>query len=187
MTEKKEINYPNLGQSWGIIGIAILLMIAFFPFIIVLDNFLGKELTFLIYYLLSMGVTFLIANQIKRKRTGDSVYTFDFSTTKIIVLVSVGAIAIQMGLIYPVVNLIPIPDFIKNIFLELANQKGVFTFLSIVIAAPILEELIFRGIILDGLLRKYAPVKSILISSLLFGFLHLNPWQFITALMVGVF
>ena len=56
-----------------------------------------------------------------------------------------------------------------------------------VIAAPILEELIFRGVILDGLLKKYTPAKSILISSLLFGLVHLNPWQFITGLIIGIF
>lgn len=56
-----------------------------------------------------------------------------------------------------------------------------------VIAAPILEELIFRGIILDGLLKKYSPLKSILVSSFLFGMVHLNPWQFIAGLLIGIF
>jgi membrane protease YdiL (CAAX protease family) len=56
-----------------------------------------------------------------------------------------------------------------------------------VIAAPILEELIFRGIILDGLFKKYSPIKSILISSMLFGLVHLNPWQFVAGLIIGIF
>jgi membrane protease YdiL (CAAX protease family) len=56
-----------------------------------------------------------------------------------------------------------------------------------VIAAPVMEELIFRGIILDGLLKKYSPWKSILLSSFLFGLVHLNPWQFITGMVIGVF
>lgn len=45
-----------------------------------------------------------------------------------------------------------------------------------VIAAPVLEELIFRGMMLEGLLKKYSPVTSIIISSILFGVAHLNPW-----------
>jgi membrane protease YdiL (CAAX protease family) len=57
----------------------------------------------------------------------------------------------------------------------------------LVIAAPILEELIFRGIVLDGFLKQYSPMKSILISSTLFGLVHLNPWQFITAFFIGIF
>ena len=50
-----------------------------------------------------------------------------------------------------------------------------------------MEELIFRGIILDGLLRRYSPMKSIIISSVLFGIVHLNPWQFISAFIIGLF
>jgi uncharacterized protein len=71
--------------------------------------------------------------------------------------------------------------------MDIGSQTGVFAFILMVIAAPILEELIFRGIILDGLLKRYSPIKSILISSLLFGLVHLNPWQFLTGLIIGVF
>ena len=60
-----------------------------------------------------------------------------------------------------------------------------YSFITIVIAAPILEELIFRGIILNGLLKSNSPLKSIIISSLLFGLVHLNPWQFIGASILG--
>jgi hypothetical protein len=47
--------------------------------------------------------------------------------------------------------------------------------------------LIFRGVILDGLLKRYSPTKSILISSLLFGLVHLNPWKFVTGFVLGFF
>ena len=75
----------------------------------------------------------------------------------------------------------------KEVIEQFANQKGVFSFIAIVIAAPVIEEFIFRGIILDGLLKKYSPTKSILISSILFGIVHLNPWQFISAFILGSF
>ncbi|MBT3209013.1 MAG: CPBP family intramembrane metalloprotease [Bacteroidetes bacterium] len=186
MTENNEIQYPNIKQSWGIVGIAILSMILFSP-VILLDNLIGEEISFLAYYLLAMGVPFLIVHRIKKKRTGLSNYNFDFSSVKIIMLVFIAIIAIQIGIISPFVNLIPMPEFMEKIFLELANQNGVFSFIAIVIAAPVLEELIFRGIILDGLLKKYSPVKSIIISSLLFGIVHLNPWQFLGAFIFGIF
>ena len=79
------------------------------------------------------------------------------------------------------------PEFMQKIFLEFANQNGVFSFIAIVIAAPVIEELIFRGIILNGLLRRYSPVRSIILSSILFGIVHLNPWQFVSALIIGIF
>ena len=75
----------------------------------------------------------------------------------------------------------------KVTYLDYGKLPGIFTLLQSLIAAPILEELIFRGIILDGLLKKYSPTKSILISSLIFGLIHLDRFQFVTALLMGIF
>jgi membrane protease YdiL (CAAX protease family) len=87
----------------------------------------------------------------------------------------------------PISSLIPMPDSIKKDFMTMAYDTGIFSFLLIVIAAPIIEEMVFRGIILDGLLSRYSPFKSILLSSILFGIVHLNPWQFVIALIIGAF
>ena len=179
--------YPGIRQSWGIVGISILFMVLFSPVTILLQGIAGKEVAFLIYYVLAMGATFSVAH-LKRKRcVSVSPYSYDLSSARIIILVSVAVIAIQTGIIFPAVNAVPMPEFMKNVFLEFAGQNGVFSFITIVIAAPILEELIFRGIILDGLLKRYSPLRSILMSSILFGVVHLNPWQFISAFIIGVF
>jgi uncharacterized protein len=165
----------------------ILSALLFTPVSLVLDNIAGKELSFLTYYLLAMGIPFLIAHQQRKKRTHVSGYNFEFSSPKIIALVSFSLIGIQIGIIMPLVSLIPMPDFVKEIFQAFAARDGVLSFIAIVFAAPILEELIFRGIILNGLLKKYSPLNSIILSSVLFGIVHLNPWQFIGALIIGIF
>ena len=186
--EEKEINYyPTIKQSWGIVGVSILSMILFGVFYVLLSRIVDEELSFLIYYLLSMGAVFWIAHLKRKKWTNVGVYHFGFSSGKIIILISVAVIAIQIGIISPIVSLVPMPEFMKNVFIELAKRNGMFSFITIVIAAPILEELIFRGIILDGFLKKYTPLTSILISSALFAVVHLNPWQFISALIIGIF
>jgi len=187
MIENKQVYYPSIVQSWGIVGIAILSALLFSPVSHLLTNNIGKELSFLVYYLLSMGVPFGIAHTIRNKRTGINTYNFGLSSIKIMALISISIIGIQTGIISPIVSSLPIPEFMQKIFLELANQNGVFSFIAIVVAAPFIEELIFRGIILDGLLQKYSPVKSIILSSILFGIVHLNPWQFISALIIGMF
>ena len=46
--------------------------------------------------------------------------------------------------------------------------------ITIVIVAPITEELIFRGLILNRLLMRYRPIVAILISALIFSLAHLN-------------
>jgi membrane protease YdiL (CAAX protease family) len=180
-------NYPGMAQSWGIFGIAVLSMLMFSPVLIVLQNVLGKELSFLLYYLCSMAFPLVFAHLARKKKTGNGKYNLKLGSVKVMLLVSIGIIAIQNGIISPVVNQIPMPDSVKDMFLELANQKGIFPFIAVVIAAPVLEEWIFRGIILDGLLRRYSPLKSIIFSSLLFGLVHLNPWQFVGALLIGLF
>lgn len=52
--------------------------------------------------------------------------------------------------------------------------------------APILEEILFRGIIQKGLINKgISPAKAIIISAIVFGVVHGNPWQFMGAAILG--
>lgn len=53
------------------------------------------------------------------------------------------------------------------------------------IAGPILEELIFRGVLLEAL-RKYGNAFGIIASSILFGLAHANYIQFIPAMIIGM-
>ena len=180
-------NYPNISQSFGIAGIFILGTIILSPITMVLEIFMDKELSMFIYYVLAVGISFGVIFMIRKSKTGDTTFNFKIENKRIIPLVIFATIALLFGINTPLSNLIPMPDMMKRVFFDLFGHNGIFSFLMIVIAAPVLEELIFRGIVLDGLLKNYSPVKSILISSLLFGFVHLNPWQFISAFILGCF
>jgi len=46
-------------------------------------------------------------------------------------------------------------------------------FISSCVIAPILEELLFRGIILDGFMKNYGKWKAILINALIFSLAHI--------------
>ncbi|WP_226163213.1 CPBP family intramembrane glutamic endopeptidase, partial [Hymenobacter terricola] len=52
--------------------------------------------------------------------------------------------------------------------------------------APVFEELLFRGVILQGLLRSQRPWVAIGQSALLFGIMHFNPAQSLNALFIGL-
>jgi membrane protease YdiL (CAAX protease family) len=55
-----------------------------------------------------------------------------------------------------------------------SSYQYILAFVTLVIIAPFAEELLFRGYLL-GKLIKYAPIwLSVLITSLLFGFLHMT-------------
>lgn len=58
-------------------------------------------------------------------------------------------------------------------------------FINICILAPIYEELLFRGILLRRFTLRWSPQKSIIISSVLFGIIHLNPINILFAFALG--
>lgn len=85
----------------------------------------------------------------------------------------------------PLTNMIPMPEFMEKLFAMLAT-RDIWTFLMVGITGPILEETLFRGIILEGFLTRYRPGKAIFWSALLFGLFHMNPWQFIPGFLIGL-
>jgi hypothetical protein len=179
--------YPSILQSWGIFGIAVASMFIFIPLNSLFSDIGGAELGMFVYYLFSMSTPLILAHFLRKKLSGKSSYPFRQGNALIYFLLMITLACLQLGITIPLGNLIPMPEFIKEMFMELSSFTGIFGFLTIVIAAPILEEFIFRGIILDGLLKQYTPAKSILLSSFLFGIVHLNPWQFISAMVIGCF
>lgn len=70
-------------------------------------------------------------------------------------------------------------------FEKMLNYK-LAGFITVCILAPILEEVLFRGILLRGLLQNgTSSILAIFLSSFLFGIAHLNPWQFLGAGLLG--
>nr|WP_321451793.1 type II CAAX endopeptidase family protein [uncultured Carboxylicivirga sp.] len=180
-------NYPNVSQSFGIVGIAVGLSIGIAPLLLLTDRFLPQDIAMLLYYLLVMGGTYLIVRQIKMKREGSVAFNWSVDNYLLIPLVIIATVCLLFGIIYPVLSLIPMPESVQEIFMNFGGEVSVFSFLLLVVAAPVLEELIFRGIMMEGLIKRYSPQKAILISSMLFGLVHLNPWQFIVAFLLGIF
>lgn len=54
------------------------------------------------------------------------------------------------------------------------------------LAAPLIEELLFRGLIQRGLVSRYGPSRGIALSAALFGAYHLYPWQAVPAAALGI-
>ncbi len=179
--------YPTL---WQALAITLLLIISMaivggaFELSNVLPN---KDLKLLLGYLLgTIGPLFWVY-KLSQKNTDITTSSLSFSTPIIMLLSVVAVICLQIGVTVPLVSSIPMPDTVKQMFLELSKNSGIFTFIATVVAAPLIEEYIFRGVILKGFLKQFTPIKAILISSFLFAFVHFNPWQFVTAMLIGSF
>src|SRR5688500_8018501 len=98
MTGGKELSYPTHTQSWGIVGIIILATLIFSPLSLLLNDITGKEFSFLLTYLLSMGVPLVVVHQLRKKKTNISGFKFDGCSPKVIVLILLATIGIQTGL-----------------------------------------------------------------------------------------
>ena len=65
------------------------------------------------------------------------------------------------------------------------NDNNIFNLLSIWILAPIGEELIFRGFLMQHL-KKYGKAVAICVTAVLFGLLHGNFYQALNAFFAGL-
>lgn len=87
------------------------------------------------------------------------------------------------------IDLIGIINF-SPIYQELADKvfggSMIITFLTSVCMAPILEELLFRGLIYKRLRFVCKPIIAAIISSLAFGITHGNLVQFVYAFLAGM-
>ena len=73
----------------------------------------------------------------------------------------------------------------KDVFEQMMNNP--LGIISIVVMAPLVEELLFRGAIQGHLMRMWKmPYLGIVVSSLIFGVVHGNPAQIPFAFVVGM-
>lgn len=66
-------------------------------------------------------------------------------------------------------------------------QGGLATVIFVGLIGPVIEEMLFRGIILRGFITHYTPPTAILLSAILFAAIHMNIYQIPVALLFGWF
>jgi hypothetical protein len=103
-----------------------------------------------------------------------------------IVMMLLGAIILAVELNFVVQMAWPKPTSMKETNDGLIGGSIWLTFLAVVVVGPLTQELLFRGVILQGFLRNYNRRKAIIASALLFALFHLSPWQFPLAFLLGV-
>jgi CAAX protease family protein len=81
----------------------------------------------------------------------------------------------------------PIPRDYTEFIDQLFGQNFWGVLITIGLIAPIVEELLFRGVILEGLQIRYNTKTAVIVSSLLFGITHVIPWAIINAFLLGFF
>ncbi|MDM8158966.1 type II CAAX endopeptidase family protein [Labilibaculum sp. K2S] len=183
-----EMAYPTIKQGWGILGLFLAITFAYFIPLTMISLF-GIDIQHGPFFVLNYAVPVIILIFItgrwwKKNPRNTEVFklrSFPSALLPVVVVMTLAIVIIDSE----IGSWLPMPDILMEMFKEML-QPNIWGFLTVVVAAPILEELLMRGIVLDGLLRNYSPWKAIIWSSVFFGVIHLNPWQFITAMIAGI-
>ncbi len=139
----------------------------------------------LLSYALSMGLTIVGVLIYKKLRRGEGM-AFRLSLrgfNPMLILWGFVLVLITGIVIEPVLNLFP------ESFLKLVNQmgmKGGWSILMLVVLAPVMEEMLFRGILLEAVRSKYSSGRAIVVSALMFGVIHFIPQQVVNAFVIGL-
>ncbi len=191
--------YPNFTQAIGLLLLAVVLMIAAgIGAGIVLGMLAGVlhipvgdlSATTAIVELIAIGLTLLWGFRRTQASFGQ---VFPLSPLRPafivpVVLTVVGCAIILSEADNALQSFLPMPARYADIFSRIAGGRSSVwgSLAALVVVAPLTEEFLFRGLILRGFLSRYRARKAILVSALLFGAFHLNPWQLLPATVVGV-
>jgi membrane protease YdiL (CAAX protease family) len=106
-------------------------------------------------------------------------------------LVLAGSVTVFSEVYFIVQHLVPVPPEFEALLRDLLQIEGtadlVFTVALAVVLAPVLEEALFRGLILHGLARRRGPRSATLWTAAFFAFFHFyNPWQIVPTFLLGL-
>lgn len=68
---------------------------------------------------------------------------------------------------------------------EQTTGRGFWAIMTAVVFAPVFEELIFRGLVLESLLRRHRRIVSVIVSSIIFALVHFQPAVMFSAAVSG--
>ncbi len=178
---------PNFTQSW----ITLVVYIAFGLFIsVALILFpTGRESDQLLIYIITIIPPFIYLLLLGKKRKFTEVpivkadngrlgtFTLFFTVTLLTLFLQIAT--------DPLISWMSMPDYFKELLQSLINGSA-SQIIAVVVAAPLLEELLLRGFIERGLIYHLGGTKAIIISAVIFGVMHFNPWQALPAFIIGL-
>ncbi|BEP34201.1 hypothetical protein GmRootV59_11740 [Variovorax sp. V59] len=101
-----------------------------------------------------------------------------------VLLLVPGLMVVMTAVLNLLVFVAPLSAWEESMFSRMADGSIAAT-LAVCLMAPLLEEMLFRGIVLRGFLLRYSRWQAIVGSALLFGAAHLNIYQFVVGLVMG--
>jgi len=136
-----------------------------------------------VYIIINVIVLWFVKRRLSPDKKMPSIDRFDAKmfVQLLFIFIPVTILSVALSLV------VDIPSTSSDSLVAFFEANQIIFFFLIVVAAPILEELIFRGVILRYLLENLKPAPAILFSSLLFGLIHFSPDQIVHAFLGGIF
>lgn len=177
--------YPTMLESWGILGWFVLASIAAVgPGMLLLNLVHGLDksagtlvLVALSYVPLFWWLRRRAGRRWMRPESAHRVPGWLYPALPVLVL--------PMLVLLSVLSYLHLPNWLHALDTT-ARTNPLLTLLFGVVIIPACEELLFRGIILPGLLRRYRPWLAIGQSALLFAVMHANPAQSVPVFFMGL-
>lgn len=108
------------------------------------------------------------------------------ATLSVPILLVVPALLLAMwAVLSALVAVVPMSRWEEAMF-ERMMSNTVASIVAVCVLAPVLEEMFFRGIVLRSFLHQYSRRTAILGSAALFGLAHMNVYQFVVGLALGI-
>jgi membrane protease YdiL (CAAX protease family) len=181
--------YPTIKESWGALGWLLLISFSIGGVALVVAG--GKvgshSLGQLVGTALASEIGILLTIWWVRRRAGTLRWPGialrgPWEKWQLYALLPV--LALAQDLLLSAVSLLHLPSPNDKIYQQMAHYPALLFGMGC-FAAPVLEEVFFRGILLKGLLRNYRPAVAIGQSALLFGLVHMSPAQSIATALMG--
>jgi len=195
MKEIRQKYYPTILQAIHLLILYIFIQsIVDFP-LALLDYYNGTDYLYhpVKKILLGVGSTLfiLIYGFVKSKAPLFKVFPFKFFNP--LILIPIATFFWATHNLLEIVSIwlnkvLPPPDWFWELFNKIFESDYGWwgAFFKVAVVAPVVEELIFRGLILQGFRRNYNGFIAVFMSALLFALFHLNPWQFPATFILGL-
>lgn len=187
--------YPRLGQALVVLVMLLVVQTIFFAMVAVVGGAFGLGVS---QSALTIGVVNLLAFSAVVywgwRRTGVSWRSvFPLVGFPVGLLLPIGLVVLGGSVVLSEIDnlfrtVLPVSASVVEFFESLGTEEAGLLVSSfvLVMVAPVTEEFLFRGLILRGLRRHHSARWAIVISALMFGLSHMNPWQFFPTFFGGL-
>ncbi len=185
---KKPSKFPTWTDLFATVGVFVLSVLAGSVIAVAMMKLQGYEVmpphvTF-VYYLIQMlpVIAFVLWRRSKVGR--DSGLHLGLRHINMPMVLWGVLLVVASGVVLePLLALFPTEGY--NAVMQTIGLGG-WAILSTVVAAPILEEVLFRGLIFESCSERFGRGGGLILSALFFGLIHVVPVQMVNAFVVGL-